>query len=118
MTPPSHSFSKPLVTHTYTRRPHYIPTTSPEEHVDDHINIDESHALSNQLQVHQGYNLHDRTTMAPPDRLVLAIVEPSNYQEASSIAEWQVAMVDELAALDRTSTWDIVPLPPHVVPIT
>jgi hypothetical protein len=27
-------------------------------------------------------------------------------------------MVDELAALDRTGTWDIVPLPSHAVPIT
>ena len=27
-------------------------------------------------------------------------------------------MIDELAALERTGTWDIVPLPSHVVPIT
>jgi hypothetical protein len=27
-------------------------------------------------------------------------------------------MVDGLAALDRTGTWDIVPLPSHAVPIT
>jgi hypothetical protein len=56
--------------------------------------------------------------MPPIDGLVLAIVEPSNYQEASSIAEWQLAMAEELAALDRTRTWDIVPLPSHAVPIT
>jgi hypothetical protein len=49
---------------------------------------------------------------------VLAIAEPSNYQEASSIAEWQLAMAKQLAALDRTGTWDIVPLPSHAVPIT
>jgi hypothetical protein len=52
------------------------------------------------------------------DRLVLAIAKPSNYQEASSITEWQLAMADELAALAHTGTWDIVPLPSHVVPIT
>jgi hypothetical protein len=27
-------------------------------------------------------------------------------------------MIDELTALERTGTWDIVPLPSHVVPIT
>ena len=27
-------------------------------------------------------------------------------------------MAEEIAALERTSTWDLVPLPPHVTPIT
>jgi hypothetical protein len=48
----------------------------------------------------------------------VAIVEPTTYQEASGNLEWQLAMIDELAALERTGTWDIVPLPSHVVPIT
>jgi hypothetical protein len=48
----------------------------------------------------------------------VAIVEPTTYQEASGILEWQLAMIDELAALERTGTWDIVPLPSHVVLIT
>jgi hypothetical protein len=48
----------------------------------------------------------------------VAIVEPTTYQEASRIPEWQLAMIDELAALERNGTWDIVPLPSHVVPIT
>jgi hypothetical protein len=43
---------------------------------------------------------------------------PSTYQEASSLPEWQLAMSEELAALDHTGTWDIVPLPSHTVPIT
>jgi hypothetical protein len=38
--------------------------------------------------------------------------------EASSIPEWQLAMLEELSALERTGTWDIVPLPSNVVPIT
>jgi len=28
------------------------------------------------------------------------------------------AMVEEIAALECTGTWDLVPLPPHVTPIT
>jgi hypothetical protein len=50
---------------------------------------------------------------------VSAVVDaPSTYQEASSLPEWQLAMSEELAALDHTGTWDIVPLPSHTVPIT
>jgi len=50
---------------------------------------------------------------------VHAIVdEPSTYKEASQIPEWQLAMSEELAALDRQATWDLVPLPSHTVPIT
>jgi hypothetical protein len=86
--PPLHTFSKPPVTQTYTHRPRTIPMAYPEEPVDDCTNIIESHNLSYQLQVHQGYNLRDRATMAPIDCLVLTIVEPSNYQEVSSIVEW------------------------------
>jgi hypothetical protein len=41
----------------------------------------------------------------------VAIVEPSIYQEASGIPKWQLAMIDELSALERTSNWDIVSLP-------
>ena len=48
----------------------------------------------------------------------LAVAEPSTYKEASGILEWQNAMSEELAALDRTGTWEIVPLPSHAVPIT
>ncbi len=46
------------------------------------------------------------------------VQEPSTYQEAAAIPEWQLAMTEELAALERTRTWDIVPLPCHAIPIT
>jgi len=42
---------------------------------------------------------------------------PVTYHEVASIP-WQLAMIEELAALDRTGTSDLVPLPSHVVPIT
>ncbi|KAG5557516.1 hypothetical protein RHGRI_007676 [Rhododendron griersonianum] len=37
--------------------------------------------------------------------------EPHSYREASSNPLWQQAMVEELLALDKTHTWDIVDLP-------
>jgi hypothetical protein len=49
---------------------------------------------------------------------VHVVDEPSTYHEASRIPEWQLAMSEELGALDRQGTWDLVPLPLHVVPIT
>ncbi|XP_028064732.1 uncharacterized protein LOC114267861 [Camellia sinensis] len=38
--------------------------------------------------------------------------EPISYQEAWSNPLWQQAISDELQALDKTHTWDVVDLPP------
>jgi transposase InsO family protein len=126
ITPPSTSTSsssyssKPPVIQTYIRRSRPIPTAGPDTDPvpDSCIDNNESNDVFN-----QGYRLRDRGTIEPPDcygfpRAGVAIVEPTTYQEASRILEWQLAMIDELAALERTGTWDIVPLPSHVVPIT
>jgi len=96
---------------------------SPDEPAADasNNNIDDSHV--DELQVAPRYNLQDRSTIHPGEKYgfpqVHAIVdEPSTYQEASQIPEWQLAMSEQLAALDRQATWDLVPLPLHTVPIT
>ncbi|KAL0435393.1 UNVERIFIED_CONTAM: Retrovirus-related Pol polyprotein from transposon RE1 [Sesamum radiatum] len=39
--------------------------------------------------------------------------EPRSYVEASKSAKWVAAMTDELAALDKNETWELVPLPPR-----
>uniref|UniRef100_A0A2N9I8W4 Integrase catalytic domain-containing protein n=1 Tax=Fagus sylvatica TaxID=28930 RepID=A0A2N9I8W4_FAGSY len=39
--------------------------------------------------------------------------EPHSYREASSNPLWQAAMAEELDALSRTRTWDLVDLPPE-----
>ncbi|CAJ2650750.1 unnamed protein product [Trifolium pratense] len=41
-----------------------------------------------------------------------SLSEPSSYKEAVLDPLWQKAMEEELAALHKTNTWDIVPLPP------
>jgi hypothetical protein len=94
-----------------------------EPAIDEPNTIDESSIISSELQVGPGYNLRDRSTICPAYKYgfphVNAIIdEPSTYQEASHIPEWQLAMFEELAALDRQGTWDLVPLPSHMVPIT
>ena len=118
---PSHSFSKPPVTQVYIRRSSTTTSASPDAPaVDDSTNVDESHTVPvapDLLQDGQRYNLRDRTVFGYP-RANVVVGEPSTYQEASLIPEWQLAMSEELAALDRTGTWDIVPLPSQVVPIT
>jgi hypothetical protein len=43
---------------------------------------------------------------------VHSLFEPSSYKEAILDPLWKKAMAEELAALHKTNTWDIVPLPP------
>src|SRR3954468_1715351 len=54
----------------------------------------------------------------PATYSVLAIPEPTTYREAVVHPEWQLAMAEEIAALERTGTWEIVPLPPLIRQIT
>ncbi|WVZ97949.1 hypothetical protein U9M48_043445 [Paspalum notatum var. saurae] len=44
--------------------------------------------------------------------------EPLSYRDAILYPEWQLAMAEEIAALERTGMWDLVPSPSHVRPIT
>jgi len=118
LSPPS-EFSPPPILYHYTRRAQTTPQVSP---VSSESPVDDPPA--------RRYPLRDRH---PPDRLGFATQpldltalpatssstsEPSSYREAVQVPEWQAAMSDELAALERTSTWDLVPLPPGDVPIT
>ncbi|KAL5762227.1 hypothetical protein ACOSP7_018491 [Xanthoceras sorbifolium] len=42
---------------------------------------------------------------------IISLHEPQSYKEASSNPVWQQAMAEELQALDKTHTWDMVDLP-------
>jgi hypothetical protein len=59
----------------------------------------------------------------PPDRyspsqcgLSIAL-EPTFYLDVEHHPEWQLAMAEEIAALEHTGTWDLVSPPPGVCPI-
>ena len=47
-----------------------------------------------------------------------SLSEPTSYRDAVAHPEWQFAMAEEIAALERTGTWDLVPLPSSATPIT
>jgi len=47
-----------------------------------------------------------------------SIYELSSYREACSNPDWQQAMTDELQALAKTHTWDVVDLPSGKTPIS
>jgi hypothetical protein len=47
-----------------------------------------------------------------------ALSESTPYRDAILHLEWHHAMAEEIAALERTGTWDLVPCPPHLRLIT
>lgn len=46
------------------------------------------------------------------------IKEPTTFEEASKSLEWRKAMEEEILALKQNQTWDLVPKPGDVKPIT
>jgi hypothetical protein len=45
-------------------------------------------------------------------------IEPSSYEEAAKGLEWRKAMEEEIKALNENQTWDLVPRPNGVKPIS
>jgi hypothetical protein len=43
--------------------------------------------------------------------VVSSVFEPTSYKQASSIPYWQNAMKNEIKALEKNQTWDLVILP-------
>jgi len=43
--------------------------------------------------------------------IVLSVFEPTSYKQARSISHWQNAMKNEIKALEKNPTWDLVILP-------
>jgi hypothetical protein len=102
---PSHK-----ITHFYTRRQRPVPPLDSSPSI-----------LGPPPESSPRYALRDHSTLRPPDRLgftAAVLAEPMTYREAAAHQEWQHAMAEEIAALEHTGTWDLVPLPPCVTPIT
>jgi hypothetical protein len=55
---------------------------------------------------------------SPSASTATALSEPASYRDAILHPEWQHAMVEEIATLERTGTWDFVSCPPRVRLIT
>jgi hypothetical protein len=59
----------------------------------------------------------------PPNRYspsqygISVALELISYQDDVHCPEWHLAMAGEIAALERTSTWDLISPPPGVRPI-
>src|SRR3954469_18310692 len=47
-----------------------------------------------------------------------SLQEPKSYSEAAQSPEWQKAMSEDLEAFRKTHTWDLVPLPSGVQPVS
>jgi len=45
-------------------------------------------------------------------------IEPETFEEASQSSEWMTAMKDEITALEQNQTWELVPKPKDVKPIS
>jgi hypothetical protein len=67
---------------------------------------------------------HGHRLRRPPDCYspsaftATALFELASYHDAILHLEWQHGMTKEIAALERTDTWDLMPSPPRVHPIT
>lgn len=46
------------------------------------------------------------------------LIETSSYEEASKVPRWHKAMEEEINALNDNQTWDFVPKPDEVKPIS
>ncbi|KAJ4713761.1 Retrovirus-related Pol polyprotein from transposon TNT 1-94 [Melia azedarach] len=43
----------------------------------------------------------------------VAVIDPSNFSEASNYEEWNVAMRDEIVVIEKNKTWELVDRPLH-----
>ena len=55
--------------------------------------------------------LYEETSPIPPpiDECMVSTDEPMNYEEASREEAWKKAMIEEMQAIDRSNTWELVP---------
>jgi hypothetical protein len=125
---------KPPVTQFYSRRGARLldaPTSSnalssdvPSSFIEDVPSsppVEPSSLTDSSLEqlVRRSHHLHRSPDCYSPSAFTTtALSELASYREAILNSEWRHAMVEEIAALEQTGTWDLVPCPPRVRPIT
>jgi hypothetical protein len=66
-----------------------------------------------------GHHLHRPPDCYYPSAFTAtAFFEPASYRDVILYPEWQHVMAEEIAALERTDTWNLVSCPPRIRPIT
>jgi hypothetical protein len=123
---------KPPVTQVYSRHGAHlseVPTSSAELSCDvssSSLEVTSSPVASSSLISSSPEQLLGRgqsirrppNCYSPSAFTATALSEPASYRDAILHPEWQHAMAKVIAALERTGTWDLMPCPPRVRPIT
>ncbi|WVZ51873.1 LOW QUALITY PROTEIN: hypothetical protein U9M48_002974 [Paspalum notatum var. saurae] len=134
--PPDYT-TKPPVTQVYTRRsaltssehtdePSSVPSASSSDEPSSNpleFSFDEPLPAASFLEqfLGRGHRSHQPVDRYGFGRVIwqgTVLSEPLSYRDAILHPEWQLAMAEEIAALERTGTWDLVLSPSHVRPIT
>jgi hypothetical protein len=117
---------KPPVTHVYSHRGAHlseVPTSSAElsSDVSSSPHVASSSLIGSSPEQLLGCGQRMRrppNCYSPSAFTATALSEPASYCDVILHPEWQHAMAEEIAALERTGTWDLVLCPPRVRPIT
>jgi hypothetical protein len=124
---------KPSVTQVYSRRGarlSEVPTSSPELSSDvssSSLDVPSSPPVASYSPIGSspkkllgpGQRIRQPPNCYSPSAFTTtALSEPASYHDVILHPKWQHAMVDEIASLERTGTWDLVPRPSHVRSIT
>jgi hypothetical protein len=98
-----------------------VPSSSFIEDVSSSPPIESSSLINSSLEqlVRRSHRLRRPTDCYSPSVFTdTALFEPASYRDAILHPKWQHVMVEEIAVLEQTGTWDLVPFLPHVHLIT
>ena len=90
-------------------------STSKQSRKDQFTVTDELQSFEDEGELEQKPNLEYANAAVTKDG---NIQEPSTYEEASQREEWRKVMEEEIQTLKQNQTWDLVPRPKDVKPIS
>jgi hypothetical protein len=117
---------KPLVTQVYSRRGAHlseVPTSSAElsSDVPSSPPVVSSSPIGSSLEqlLGRGQRIcRPPNCYSPSAFTATALSQSASYHDVILHPEWRHVMAEEIAALEWTVTWDLVPCPPRIRPIT